>query len=279
MPDGEVGRRADEVRHRVTISKPFYMGETEISQKQFMSLMRPNFKPVFFNNGPWGHSLSEIHQGGPWKAKSRYHRDPSDNPMENVTWKQAMAFCKLLTDIEQKAGRLPAGYEYRLPTEAEWEYACRAGTTGSFNHPEVAKRAEQGHAMGDSVFRNNYPNAFGLFRMHMGVFEWCLDDFAPYQAGSKTDPVTLKKGQGARKVARGGDDGYAIHPSSRNKKLTDPKDIYRYIRSASRCNFPAGIPLPIVGFRPVLAPKIGVPEPTVPEEVSIEPLPKEQAQP
>ena len=270
-PRDELGRQADEKQHQVTISKPFYMGETEISQKQFLELMHPNFKPIFARIGPWGHSLPEIHQGGPWKAQGKYHRDPSDDPMENVSWMQAMAFCRKLTAIEKKADRLPSGYVYRLPTEAEWEYACRAGTTGPFNHPGVKAMVKQKKPTRTSVFADKGANALGLFRMHLGVFEWCLDDYGPYPT-TRTDPVVL--GKGLRKVARGGDNGCYQHPTSRKIILEDPVEIRRYVRSASRGNFSPGIPYMIIGLRPVLAPYIKVPRPDISDEMLIEPMTK-----
>lgn len=107
--------------------------------------------------------------------------------------------------------------------------------------------------------------------MHMGVFEWCLDDYAPYKTGPQTDPVTLDKGS-RRKVARGGDNGYGQNPNSHRETLTDPAEIRRYIRSASRGNFSASIPYPIIGLRPVLAPAIQIPKPQIPKDESLEPI-------
>lgn len=269
-PENEAGRQPDERQHEVTISKPFYMGETEICQKQFLDLMHPDFKPIFARIGPWGHSLPEIHQGGPWKAQGKYHRDPSNDPMENVTWMQAMAFCNKLNAAEKKACRLPFGYAYRLPTEAEWEYACRAGTTGPFNNPRVEEIVKRKVGAGPNVFANNEVNRFGLFRMHMGVFEWCLDDYGPYPV-TNVDPVVFVNGD--RKVARGGDDGYFEHPTSKRVLLEDEAEVRRYVRSASRAHFSPGVPYPIIGFRPVLAPMIEVPRPVIPDELLIEPIP------
>ena len=271
-PKEELGRRPEETPHEVTISRPFYMGETEISQKQFLELAQPNFKPIMARLGPWGHSLPEMHQGGPWKAQGKYHRDPSNEPMESVTWMRAMRFCSLLTAKERKAGRLPKGYVYRLPTEAEWEYACRAGTTDAFNNPRMEDKVKERGRLSDNVFKGSFPNRFGLFRMHMGVFEWCLDDYAPYQSGKATDPVFFDKSKNLNKVARGGDNDYFMHPKIHNKKLEDPIKIRRYVRSASRGRFGPGIPYSIVGFRPVLAPAINIPVPNIPEEELVVPV-------
>ena len=271
-PKEELGRRPEETQHKVTISKPFYMGETEISQKQFLQLAQPNFKPIWARMGPWGHSLPEMHQGGPWKAQGKYHRDPSNAPMENVTWMRAMRFCVLLTAKERKAGRLPKGYVYRLPTEAEWEYACRAGTTDAFNNPRMEDKVKERGRLSDNVFKGSFPNRFGLFRMHMGVFEWCLDDYVPYQSGKTTDPVFFDNSKNLKKVARGGDNDYFMHPAIHNKKLEDPIKLRRYVRSASRGRFGPGIPYSIVGFRPVLAPAIEIPLPNIPEDELVVPV-------
>ena len=126
-----------------------------------------------------------------------------------------MRFCNLLAAKERNAGRLPKGVVYRLPTEAEWEYACRAGTMGAFNNPEVEDRVKRKKRAPDSVFGDNLVNRFGLFRMHMGVFEWCLDDYAPYKSGKATDPVFFDKSKNLRKVARGGDNNYFMRPELR----------------------------------------------------------------
>jgi len=268
-PQGEVGRQADERQHEVTISKPFYMAETEISQSQFLQLMHPDFKPIFARIGPWGHSLPEIHLGGPWKAQGMYNKDPSNAPMENVSWLEAMKFCGKLTASEGQAGRLPEGYVYRLPTETEWEYACRAGTTGPFNNPSVEENVKNNRGAGDNVFASKDVNRFGLFRMHRGVFEWCLDDYGPYPA-TPVDPIAL--GNGLRKVARGGDDGSCEDPTDGRTRLNTEAELMRYVRSASRADFSPGIPYLIIGLRPVLAPKIALPKPHVPSALLIEPI-------
>ena len=137
-PKDEVGRREDESQRTITISKPFYMAKQEITLNQYVPIMRPGYDPLFFRKGSWGFSLPEIHQNGPYSPGPRMAdtRDLTDKPMDGVSWKYAVEFCKKLTAREKAAGRLPAGYEYRLPTEAEWEYACRAGaqTAFSFGH-------------------------------------------------------------------------------------------------------------------------------------------------
>jgi len=146
---------------RVTITKPYWLGKTEVTQAQWQALM----------------------QGNPSKFKG-------DNlPVEMVNWNEAMDFCRKLTDRERAAGRLPAGYIYSLPTEAQWEYACRAGTTGDFagNLDAMgwyqANSDETTHPVGQKQ-----ANAWGLHDMHGNVSEWCSDWSADYPGGNVTDP-------------------------------------------------------------------------------------------
>jgi formylglycine-generating enzyme required for sulfatase activity len=249
-PKDELGRGADEPQRTVTISKPFYMAKFEIKQNQYIPLMRPEYKPIFRGKGPWGHNLPELHQHGAWISDAV----PGSQPMDTVQWIHAVEFCKKLTARENTAGRLPQGYEYRLPTEAEWEYACRGGTTGAFNNEKTAKSAKEGKTRKTS-------NTFGLADMHMGVLEWVLDDYASYPTGDTTDPVSLVNGK--HKVVRGGHDQFNDDPRPENKHYSKPEDRLRYVRSASRGWLMPAWPYPQVGFRPVLAPKIEVPKPNI----------------
>lgn len=106
-PTNEPGRnKAEGPQTRVTLSKGFWLGKTEVTQRQYE--METGTNPSHF------------------KAAGE------DAPVEKVSWLDAMTFCRALTERERLAGRLPGGYEFTLPTEAQWEYACRAGTTGAF---------------------------------------------------------------------------------------------------------------------------------------------------
>lgn len=173
----------------VKIEKPFWIARTEITFWQFRKLI-----PTFRVND-WG----------------EYKLDQADLPAVRMTWDQAMAFCQALTARERKLGRIPAGYEYRLPTEAEWEYACRGGRdakaeqtqfywgnefgdAGSKNANSMdqvaAKRLnrniseEWGVAADDrfivaSPVKSFAPNGFGLYDMSGNVAEWCIDYYDP----------------------------------------------------------------------------------------------------
>ncbi len=204
--------------HTVTISQDFWMGETEVTQAEYQALMGVN--PSFYLG--------------------------VDLPVETVTWYDARAYCTALTAQEDALGNVPIGFEYRLPTEAEWEYACRAGTTTEFSFgPELycydAKIYSSNHDLGScssisAVPVASYaPNAWGLYDMHGNAWEWCLDSFTPYSAGAATDPFFTG---GTYRIARGG--GWRSHSN--------------YARSAFRGNVNPGYLYDSLGFRVVLAP-------------------------
>ena len=160
---------------QVTITKPFWLGRTEVTQREWTALMGSN--PSHFK----GDLL----------------------PVENVSWTLAMEFCRKLTERERAADRLPAAYAYTLPTEAQWEYACRAGSTGDFAGDIADMAWHEGnsgnttHAVGAKK-----PNVWGLYDMHGNVWEWCSDSYADkLKGGSVTDPKTTS---GASRVRRGG---------------------------------------------------------------------------
>lgn len=164
--------------HQVTITRPFWMGRYEVTQAHYQALM----------------GVNPSHFQGP------LYPNASQRPVELVSWSDAVAYCQALTVVEQVAGRLPPGYEYRLPTEAEWEYCCRAGTTTEWNvgssiacpqanfSPNVTSGIYCVPGGQTTVVGSYLPNAFGLYDMHGNVYEWCLDGFSGYSAGSFLDP-------------------------------------------------------------------------------------------
>ena len=164
--------------HAVTITRPFWVGKYEVTQAEYQAVMGSN--PSY------------------WQAPQR--------PVEQVTWSNAMAYCSALTTTETAAGRIPAGYQYRLPTEAEWEYVCRAGTTTDWNTGTsllCGQATFSGCGPGQTTPVGSYPaNPWGLFDTHGNVWEWCLD------AGSTTyssSPVSDPYGTGGgNRVFRGG---------------------------------------------------------------------------
>ncbi|MCP5021590.1 MAG: formylglycine-generating enzyme family protein [bacterium] len=215
------GSSATQPVHNVTISQDFWMGEHEVTQAEYQALMGSN--PSYFS-GP-------------------------NLPVEAVDWNDARAYCTALTAQEMAAGNLATGYEYRLPTEAEWEYACRAGTTTEFNVGSdlfcadarfwSSYHSNSGCGVSNSagtIDVGSYSaNAFGLYDMHGNVWEWCLDSYAGYGAAAVTDPFVTG---GSHRVIRGG----SWYGNS------------RYCRSAYRGSYRPVKPSHTLGFRAVLAP-------------------------
>jgi uncharacterized protein (TIGR02996 family) len=175
-PESEEGRSANEWRHRVTLSRPFYLGVFPVTQAQYQAVTTRN--PSHFQ-GQYG--------GGP------------DNPVETVPWDDAVAFCGRLSGLpaEHAAGRV-----YRLPTEAQWEYACRAGTTtpfhfgavisarhANFYSPEPYGGEPPEPALKRTTPVGSYPpNAWGLYDMHGNVVNWCQDWYSR-EVAEGIDPV------------------------------------------------------------------------------------------
>ena len=177
-PANEPGRVNDEgPQTRVTLTRAFWLGRTEVTQAQWEALMGSN--PSAF------------------KGASR--------PVERVSWVDAIAFCRKLTEQERVAGRLPKGYAYTLPTEAQWEYACRAGTTGLYagdgNLDDMGWYSQNSGNTTHPVGQKQ-ANAWGLYDMHGNVWEWCLDWYGYYPGGRVTDYAGPSSG--TRRVFRGG---------------------------------------------------------------------------
>jgi formylglycine-generating enzyme required for sulfatase activity len=179
---GESERDDDEKQHRVTLTKGFYMQTTEVTQGQWKAVMGNN--PSHFKNCG------------------------DDCPVEEVSWNDVQEFIRKLNQRE-------GGNKYRLPTEAEWEYAARAGSTEAFANGGISE-LECGYdsnldAMGWYCGNSNkkthsvaqkQPNAWGLYDMHGNVYEWCQDWYGDYPSGSVTDPTGPSGG--SRRVKRGG---------------------------------------------------------------------------
>lgn len=255
---GEVGRQSDETPHKVSISRPFYMGVAEVTQQQYMNAMHPDHEEDGINKGPWGHHLPAFYRGGPWGVERTHVKSPLSNPapMDMLSWEEATAFTAWLTRREAAAGRLPDGYAYRLPTEAEWEYACRAGRDGPFG--VEGDRSE--FIFSTSAFDGRLapphgrrkPNPWGLYDMHGMVYEWVLDWYGPYETEAQTDPTGPETG--TERVMRGG-----CYVSARDKiggREATEAEMLRSIRSASRNHLPPDFELPITGMRVVLAPDV-----------------------
>jgi formylglycine-generating enzyme required for sulfatase activity/tetratricopeptide (TPR) repeat protein len=214
-PDSEEGREEDEgPQHEVELTHPFYLGIHPVTQKQYKQVMGKNPSQFTHTNG-----------GG------------AKHPVEQISWEEAVEFCCRLSALtEEKA----AGRAYRLPTEAEWEYACRgrANSPSPFSFGDSLSSAQAnfngnnpygGAAAGEYLHRTTpvgsfQPNAFGLFDMHGNVWEWCQDwyDENYYSQSPRQDPQGPPKGES--RVIRGGgcfDDGHGCRSAVRDSGEPD----------------------------------------------------------
>ena len=218
-PADEVDRYSNEgPQTRVTLTRGFFLGRYEVTQGEYLSVIGTN---------------------------PSYCTGDTNRPVEQVSWNDATNYCAQLTARERLAGRLPAGWAYRLPTEAEWEYASRAGSTNRFSYgddpgyTQLANYAWYGANSGGTTHAvgGKQSNRWGLYDMSGNVWEWCSDWHGNYLGSSVTDPQGA--GSGSYRVTRGGswlDRGW-------------------YCRSAFRNGYyPSGQINGFVGFRVVLAP-------------------------
>ncbi len=199
----------------VIIPHGFWMDRYEVTQEQFEKLMPSN-------------------------PSSTSHT--ANLPVNRITWQEANDYCDRLTEVEQHNGTLPLGFVYRLPTEAEWEYACRAGTETAYSYGDYTKDLSQhGWWAGNSdgvpePVGKLTPNPWGLYDIHGNLFEWCLDTYKPYEGGPELNSNIFLK------VLRGGA-YYCPDFILRSACRAEPqKPDYRWI---------------LAGFRVVLAPPAG----------------------
>jgi len=210
QPEGDFDEKPN---HTVEITEPFYVGIHEVTNFQY-ELFDPEHKKL--------------------RGKDEGLSKEDDEAVINVNWYEAQAYCQWLSDKE--------GVPYRLPTEAEWEYACRAGTTTPYH---------TGNTLPDSFLKNATmavkaepvplhvgkisPNAWGIYDMHGNVEEWCYDWYGPYRKDKQIDPIGYVSGD--FKVTRGG--SHATH-------------VY-YLRSANRLGTVPEDKHWLIGFRVVIA--------------------------
>jgi formylglycine-generating enzyme required for sulfatase activity len=231
-PTNEAGRGSDESQYPVTLTQGFYIGKFLVTQGDYLELMQTN--PSFYNTNNEDLSL----------------------PVEEVSWNDATNYCGRLTQQETTAGRLPAGWIYRLPTESEWEYAGRAGTTTAlyygntllsgmanfdgqweYNSTNGLINNTNGVFINHTTIVGSYEaNAWGLFDMCGNVDEWCQDWYGAYPTRPATDPSGAASGTG--RVLRGG--SYF--------------DLGQYCRSAQRFSSGPTTAFANAGFRIILAP-------------------------
>ena len=228
-PESEKGRHDNERQHEVTLTKPFYMGKYEVTQEQYEAVIGNN--PSIKTKG------------------AKY-------PVTDVTWDDCHEFIKRLNAKTNKG--------YRLPTEAEWEYACRAGTSTAYSFGDSLTKADANYGAWDvgsiKPVGNYNPNAFGLYDMHGNAWEWCEDWFTYHTAEAVTDP----KGPRPKwsRVSRGGSfndmDWYAR--SSRRADLS-PKTVHgpgHGFRLASAVDIKAAVAPTIPNPKPAeIIPEVG----------------------
>jgi formylglycine-generating enzyme required for sulfatase activity len=209
-PEGELGRDSDESQHRVMLRRGFWLLETEVTQKMWESVMGSN--PSHFKG--------------------------SNLPVETVSWNDCQDFVTKLNGL----GVSPSGFRFSLPTEAQWEYACRAGTTTALNSgknlTDEKYHCSNLNELGWYDWQNKEttthpvglkkPNAWGLCDMHGNVWEWCSDWYGDYPTGSVTDP--LGASSGSDRVCRGGCWGYfAESCRSANRGSSAPGYSFRSV--------------------------------------------------
>jgi formylglycine-generating enzyme required for sulfatase activity/serine/threonine protein kinase len=197
---GESGRRSDEVQHEVTLTQGFWLGKHPVTQTQWKKVMGSN--PSHF------------------KGRNR--------PVEEVSFNEVNKFCRKLTELERKAGRLPEGMSYQLPTEAQWEYACRAGTKTAYAFGAGLTTAQANISGGpeETISVGSYkPNAWGFHDMHGNVWEWCADWYGDYTAVAVRDPAG--PAVGSCRVFRGGswyDSAYIARSAYRFRSVPASSD-------------------------------------------------------
>lgn len=212
-PTSEAERRFDdETQHQVILTRGFWLLETPVSQTMWEGVMGAN--PSSFK----GDKL----------------------PAERVLWEDCQEYIEKLNDLKVA----PAGFKFSLPTESQWEYACRAGTTTPFNFGSVLNgdkancigtcpygTTKKGTFLRRTTKPGTYPaNAWGLYDMHGNVWEWCSDWYGDYPSGVVTDPVGPSSNSCSYRVLRGGGwEALAGHCRSALRSYEDQSERYSFI--------------------------------------------------
>jgi formylglycine-generating enzyme required for sulfatase activity len=243
-PSSEYGHSEKERAHQVSLTKGFYIQTTEVTQGQWEAVMGEN--------------------------PSHFQICGSDCPVEQVSWFDVQRFIQRLNEMEQTR-------TYRLPTEAEWEYACRAGSSTAYANGGTIKDDTCGHnealeslgwyfrnsELGTHPVARKQPNAWGLYDMHGNVWEWCRDWQAKYPFTPVTDPIGPEKG--FHKIRRGGSwSHYPMYCRSAYRSWYDPDNRtaeigFRLVRDLKESPEPAPVrsmPAPQPAREPVDSPRV-----------------------
>lgn len=222
-PTTEVGHRPDEAQVEVHLTSGYWIGQFEVTQGQWKRIVGPFPTPLTLGNG-------------------------DDHPIHTVTYAQQEEFCQKLTDLTHRSGQIPKEWEIRLPTEAQWEQACRAGTTTAtafgdklsslqanfFGAPYNGAK-EGPHLEGVVKVGSYSPNAWGIYDMHGNAAEWCRDWYHPTLLGGTnpdryTQPGTSNRDGTRSRVRRGGgwdEDGWSCRSACRSR--FEPERKYNHI--------------------------------------------------
>jgi formylglycine-generating enzyme required for sulfatase activity len=242
-PDDEPGRNNDEVLHRETIPNGFYIGQFEVTQQEYTEITGTT--PSYFK-GP-------------------------DLPVERVSWDNAVAFCNALSVREGLSPAYTTGTPvtwkqdadgYRLPTEVEWEYVCRAGTRTPF-YTGASISTEQANFAGNQTMAVGFypPNSWNVYDMHGNVREWCWDIYTNHYAGILPGGYYIVLAEGSRDSSGNGTESprRPVNPPVANQTPPQPVRIVRggawnnpqsgFLRSASRQNSGPSNALTTIGFR------------------------------
>jgi formylglycine-generating enzyme required for sulfatase activity len=199
LDDEKVASDEERPRHKVTLTKPFYLAKVPTTQEQYKQVIGDN--PCYFQKGGFG---DEYVKG----------MDTMRFPVETVSWQDAQDFCQEL--MKKYTAQLPAALRqpkdrFALPTEAQWEYACRAGTKTAYHFGDDPKKLGDYAWFGDNAKGVPHPagkkeNPWGLCDMHGNMWQWCADyyDAAWYARSEKKDPKNLNKNENDLRVLRGG---------------------------------------------------------------------------
>jgi formylglycine-generating enzyme required for sulfatase activity len=263
-PTFEPFHKADESpQTQVTLTKGFWLGKTMVTIKQWKGVMGLDVRGqlskmlndgTLYDLGSRKQTVRDFMRFSRDADPGQYLANEDDNlPMYFVSWNDTMEFCKILNARERAAGRLPKGYEFNLPTEAQWEYACRAGTTdATYAGPLIVegRRAPvldniawynanspddytgngfnvSGRKGGPRPVAQKQPNAWGLYDMEGDIWEWCRDWYGPYPGGSLPDPNGLATG--TDRVNRGGSFGSGMGDErSANRAKNPPAEASAY---------------------------------------------------